>query len=202
LSTWLRLKDPDSYGNVPNAIAYRLQSALDDLTPAFVTLQILEHTRKTIQALRERVFKRIGRSALGRIRSLRFPTKLHGQLLVESMLLDRLKAEFSRERDRISNRLRSWQNLTYRPKVGDDRLFSSDVMQWIDYEIDTVATYLQVVRSAFAEYFAAQNTWIMFWLTVIVAILTVFQVVTNNDIAEWVKATFAALRVSIATLWP
>jgi hypothetical protein len=118
------------------------------------------------------------------------------------MLLDRLKTELHAEKEWISRKLQSWHDLTYRPKGGDDRRLSSDAMKWVEFQIDTVDTHLRVARGAFAEYFAAQNTWIMFWLTVIVVILTVFQVVTNKDIAGWVGATLKELKSWIVILWP
>jgi hypothetical protein len=59
------IQHPAAYGGESNAIVYHVRSELDDLMSVVVTLQMLQHTHETIQSLREKVFKRIGRRALG-----------------------------------------------------------------------------------------------------------------------------------------
>ena len=57
------IQHPQAYGGETNAVLHHVDDAMNSLMPAVVTLQLLRQSRKVIEELRERVFKRIDNGA-------------------------------------------------------------------------------------------------------------------------------------------
>jgi hypothetical protein len=191
-----KIAHPQAYSGEKNAILHHVEDELHELLPTVVILQLLWYTRKTIEELRERVFRRIDVGA----RRLRFkpptlPGRLHADLLGQSMLLSRLKAEFSREEERISYRMNSWDQLKLIPRTSDkDRGLCGSTVEWIHHELELMQEHLRLARDAFAEHFTVRNTRAIFILTMAVVGLTVVQVVTNETVAAWLRSAWTVAK--------
>jgi hypothetical protein len=185
--------NPQSYGSEVNAVIYYAQGQLDDLMPLIVTSQMLRLTGATIQSLREKVFRRMESSHRWIIRAVGLPTRLHGRMLLESMQFARLRTEFASAQQTIERKARSWRDMMYVPKHPDrEHNLVDDAIKALTFQFETIDKHLSVARDAFSEYFSVQNTWIMFWLTVVVTVLTLVQVYTNKEIMDWLKAVLHA----------
>jgi hypothetical protein len=183
---------PESYASEENAVLYRVEDALHGLMPVVVTLRLLGQTRRVIEELRERVFKRIDTGApLLSLRPLMLPTRL----LAQSKILSRLRAEFSRHEKWISHRMRGWEDLKFVPKLaGRDADLRGDALEWIHHELEMLEEHLGLARHAFAEHFTARNTRAIYLLTFAILALTVVQVLASESIRASLLAAFDAAR--------
>lgn len=181
------IKNPEMYSGETTAILYHVENELDALLPVLVTLQALQQTRSVIEDLRERVFRRISaRKPLLRLGTLQ---RLNAELLGQSMLLSRLKAEFSQQEEWISHQMKGWERFAFLPKTTDsDQDFRSATLGWINRQFETMEVHLRLARDAFGEYFTARNTRAVFFLTVAVVVLTVVQLLTNDDVWMWLTS--------------
>lgn len=198
------IQHAQAYGGEKNAVLHRVEDALNSLMPAVVTLQLLRQSRKVIEELRERVFKSIRRgNSILTVKPLALPTSLHAELLVQSMLLSRLKAEFSRHKEWISHDMRGWDELKFVPSsAGTNNGLAADSVKWIEHELETIEEHLALARDAFGEHFTARNTRAIYWLTVAVTVLTVVQVLTNRDVRSWLGAGVSLARALVARWHP
>jgi hypothetical protein len=184
-----RIRCPHGYRTDVSAIVSHEQDELRGLLPVVVADELLQHTDRTIQSLREKAFRRMKSGMLGFLRSMSLPTGLHDRLLVESMQLARLRSEFVRSERWIALKMRPWRSLASLSRLDNqDRNLADEALTGIKEHFDASESHLSLTRDAFSEYFAAKNTWIIFWLTVVVSVLTVVQVYTNKEMMEWVKA--------------
>ena len=169
-----RIGNVETYGGADNALRHRVEQELDDLISAIVVTQILEQARKVTEELRQRVFRRIEAGIRGfRLKRLTLPTGLHTELLRQSIILSRLKAEFLREEGWFAHRVRSWNRLKFASGIsGEDGAMDKHAVQRIHLECETVQAHLDLAREAFGKYYTAHNTRAIFWLTIAVLVLT------------------------------
>ena len=172
------IADVEAYGGVDNAICYHATDRLDGLVSVIVVGRLLEQARRVTEELRRRVFRRIEARTRGfRLRRVILAAGLHTELLGQSIVLSRLKAEFARGEEWIAHSMRPWSKLkVVRRLDSGNKGLDENILQWIHFEFERVQEHLDIARDAFGKYYMAQNTRAMLWLTVTVLALAAVQV--------------------------
>ena len=185
-----RMGSVEAYGGVGNAICYRAKDELDGLVSAIAIRRLLRQARKATEELRQRVFRRIEAGTRGfRLKRVSLPAGLHTELMGQSIVLSRLKAEFFRGEEWIAYSMRGWNELKVEPQLesgesGESGL-DKNVVQRIHLELETVQSHLDVARDAYGNYYMAHHTRAMLWLTFAVLVLAVVQVGVVLDLSAW-----------------
>ena len=108
------------------------------------------------------------------------PARLHAELLRQSILMNRLQAEFSREEKWLASKLRGWRELVAVWNRSTEKgAFDVGTLARIHFGLETVQTHLDLAHEAFSRYYTAHNTRAIYWLTIAILIFTLVQVAAS-----------------------
>ena len=108
------------------------------------------------------------------------PAALHAELLRQSILMNRLKAEFSREEKWLAGSMRGWRDLVaVWSRSAEKGGFDVRTLARIHFGLETVQTHLDLAHEAFSRYYTAHNTRAIYWLTIAILIFTLVQVAAS-----------------------
>jgi hypothetical protein len=188
------IEHPQALGGDLSAIQHNVKNELDGLVPFIITFELLERSKRTIELLRETVFKRVTRGRRAIVRGTS-PRLLSALLLEEAFSLNRLRLEFEQQEHWISRRSASWQQYKYKSARNHESDLNTDSRDGIKRTFNTLSAHLQLARTWCTEYFTGRNTQAIFALTTAAVILAFIQAISSDFLRRLVAAVIENWRV-------
>jgi hypothetical protein len=172
-------------------VIYGLKELLDAVLPGIVITDLFRDMRQQVEGLRLAVFKRM-KAGPGARRRTKSYLELSRALHREALMLDRMKLEFTQEKEAIERELkRETANLkpfSYLDDADEEVTLDSQVLQEIMFMTDILSSHHGLAKRSFEEYLSARNIEVnyrlqsrMFWLTLVVTAATIVGLVASWD---------------------
>jgi len=163
-----------------------LVAVLDWFSRFVVSWELSQSLEIDIVELRRNIFSRLSRARLAPF-SLGKLFRLNNDTLRTSTTLNRLSMELSQNKSIIQRNLREISDLSLlrEPRHPREKKLSEILFAGIKFRLSAISKHLEFAEQSFSRYVDLINTAAIYWLSLIVAVVTIVGLVRFDEIRDW-----------------
>jgi hypothetical protein len=178
-----------------NFFAQDSHDILNALLPSIALIELLRSLQQNIERLRLAVFARLRTAWLWR--GLLNPyLQLNDSILQASILLERISAEIKQEETWFKHELRDFADFKSidDPTPREESELHTALWNTLTFRTTLLAEHLKLIKDWSTQYLSIRNIATTYWLTILVVVLTIVNIVSTENIRSWAEVIIKSLQ--------
>ena len=174
-------------GDERAAVQYDVFDRLEPMLPVMAVLDFLKYPQKRIGELRQNVFGRLKRGKVKCLPSFMRLIKTSDEILLASVLLDRVSTEFRGERGWLAQRLKDMDKLIRHSPWSEEHAkgLATVMLETVEFRMMVLERLISSIEDWFSQYLTLRNMAAIYWLEIIVAVVTVAGIIGLKNIGQF-----------------